>query len=175
MAWWISDVIKPISVLDIGCGDGKLVYAIASHGIDVIGVDIKEDSSHKFLLETQDVLHLEGRYQRDLVICLEVAEYVDPQDSINLVHQIANSLLHGGTLLWAAGDIGQDGIGRINCRTVSFWKTELENAGLEYDQFTTIDCKKYFTQYANIDWFADNVLVFKKSKKIGHIEDGLNL
>ncbi|MCL5986282.1 MAG: methyltransferase domain-containing protein [Actinobacteria bacterium] len=82
---------EKISVLDVGCGNGGISFAIASQGYDVLGTDIDEASidfatSHwvlpnlNFLLTRGDLSEVDGQY--DVIILSEVLEHLDDPEQI---------------------------------------------------------------------------------------------
>lgn len=85
------------SLLDVGCGTGTWLRAVAAQGItDFLGVDGVALDDRQLLIPSSQYqchdltkpLHL-GR-QFDLVLCLEVAEHLDPATAPCLVETLVN-------------------------------------------------------------------------------------
>lgn len=83
------DIDKPISVLEVGCGDGGNLLPFAKRGDEVVGVDISvnringavsffEHENIKARFICTDMLKL-GEYKGyfDLIICHDVIEHID--------------------------------------------------------------------------------------------------
>lgn len=162
LAVWIKDYINPKNVLDIGCGPGTYVYALSEQGLDVIGIDVDDRVIDKPLLSQESLLEFNGKYKKDLVICFEVAEHIDPQYCDDIVKNVSDCVDVGGTLIWTAAKPGQGGVGHINCRTKEFWKEKFEKVGLTHDDKMQSDLIKYCQQGMHMGWFTQNVLCFKK-------------
>src|ERR1700716_2872296 len=82
------------SVLDLGCGNGFLIARLAALGKDSAGID---GSAHPAALAAPECAASRqvsaltrplGRGPRDLVICSEVAEHLEPQHADVLVDNI---------------------------------------------------------------------------------------
>lgn len=88
------DISSPISILEVGCGDGGNLLPLARRGHQVVGVDISQtrinDAISFFKQENadgvficHDILKLD-RYRGhfDLVICHDVIEHIDNKDEM---------------------------------------------------------------------------------------------
>jgi glycosyltransferase involved in cell wall biosynthesis/SAM-dependent methyltransferase len=162
LAVWVKDYLSPKNVIDLGCGPGIYTMALVDQGVDCIGIDIDARVSGNVHLIEEDLLKLDGKYQRDLAICLEVAEHIDPQYSDKIVENVFKSILPGGRLIWTAARPGQGGVGHINCRTKAYWKKKFENIGLIYDEETQDKCLEYCRRGMYMGWFINNLLCFRK-------------
>lgn len=163
LAIWIKNYINPKMVLDVGCGPGIHVYALNDIGVSATGIDIDNRVVGKPLLSQESLLNLNGKYKRDLVICFEVAEHIDPQYSNEIVRNVYESIENGGVLLWTAALPGQGGVGHINCRPKQFWKEKFEKLGLIHDDSMQEDIISYCKEGRYMGWFVNNVLCFKKA------------
>jgi glycosyltransferase involved in cell wall biosynthesis len=163
LAVWIKDYINPKMVLDIGCGPGIHVYAMAEQGISVTGIDVDSRIVGKPLLAQESLLELNGKYKRDLVVCFEVAEHIDPQLSDEIARNVYSSVDDGGILLWTAAIPGQGGVGHINCRPKQYWKNKFEKLGLIHDDTMQKDIIDYCKSGMHMGWFTQNILCFRKA------------
>jgi len=100
------DILKPRSVLDVGCAKGYLVYLLDQLGIDAYGVDISSYAIAQAPLKIAHRLyHLDavedkfpfGDSQFDLITALEVFEHLDCFD--NLLKEVSRALSPCGYLL----------------------------------------------------------------------------
>ena len=163
LAVWIKNYINPKMVLDVGCGPGIHVYALNDIGVTATGIDIDKRVIGKPLLSQESLLDLNGKYKRDLVICFEVAEHLDPQYSDEIVRNVYESIEDGGVLLWTAALPGQGGVGHINCRPKAFWKEKFEKLGLIHDDSMQEDIISYCKEGRYMGWFVNNILCFRKA------------
>jgi len=126
---------RQVSVLDVGCGNGGIAFAVASLGCEVLGVDVNEASiSHarktnrypnaRFEVVADRGFDLKKRY--DLIICSDVLEHLfNPQ---RLLNTMARHLKDNGVLLITV----PNGYGprEVLGRTEAFIRTKLGLAGL---------------------------------------------
>lgn len=97
----------PVSVLDAGCGTGRVAIELASRGIDVVGLD-----SDPVMLETArdkapdlewwlaDLTTLDVDRRFDLIVAAgNVMIFVDPGTEAQAVARMAGHLAPGGRLV----------------------------------------------------------------------------
>lgn len=167
LAIWIKDEINPATVIDIGCGPGIYVYSLRDIGINARGIDIDNRISDNPYLFNANILEyaVEDRefpWASDLVLCLEVAEHIDPQYADMVVESVCKAINPGGTLIWTAAVPGQGGTGHINCRPKAYWQKKFEKAGLVFDEVSTNKCLSYLHTGKFMGWFSQNVLILSK-------------
>ena len=101
----LYDKVKPGKVLEVGCGDGYILYRLQEEldGLDCHGIDVsenaiavaKENVEGKFEVMNAEEQLPEGKY--DTVICLEVLEHLkEPEE---LAKKMFDLLVPGGRLL----------------------------------------------------------------------------
>lgn len=92
-------------VLDVGCGQGKLVDVLKSFGFDASGVDISPEQvavAHKNSIESVVL----GDYRQVLVsanwgavIATDLVEHLDKADVLDLFESVRKSLTAGGVFI----------------------------------------------------------------------------
>jgi glycosyltransferase involved in cell wall biosynthesis/SAM-dependent methyltransferase len=162
LAVWIKDVINPKDAIDLGCGPGIYTRALVDVGVDCVGIDIDPRACDNAVIKTEDLLALNGRYQKELAICLEVAEHIDPQYSDQIVENVVSTIKPGGVLLWTAARPGQGGVGHINCRPRQYWLEKLESTGLVLENDLYKKCIEYCKQGHHMGWFINNLICLRK-------------
>jgi SAM-dependent methyltransferase len=127
----------PSSLLDVGCGIGTWLRAAQELGIDHVfgidGIDIpttdmlvpKDSFSQHDLSKPFDL----GR-RFDLLLCLEVAEHLDPSVATTLVNSLTR---HADRIVFSAAIPGQPGQHHINCQWPSYWQELFNNFGFACD------------------------------------------
>lgn len=124
----VFDLLRPASVVDIGCGLGTFLKVFKDLGVpDVLGLDGPWANSElvgKHLTEDefiqanlQEFRSLPKKY--DLAVCVEVAEHIDERYADTLVRTLVHA---SDVILFSAGIPGQGGQLHVNERWPSFWR-----------------------------------------------------
>jgi SAM-dependent methyltransferase len=163
----IMQLVKPQSLLDVGCGLGNFVKAFQNSGVkDVYGIDgvwIKPDQ----LLISADyfkAVNLEASFDLgrwfDCVICLEVAEHIHHASSLRFVESISR---HSDTVVFSAALPGQGGQHHINEQPFGFWLALFQQAG--YSVFDVF--RPALWQNAEIPWwYRQNMFLLSRKPSI---------
>jgi len=159
LAVWVKEQLNPASLLDIGCGPGTYVDSFRAQGIEAVGLDIDERVHGREHLTYKSLLDITDE-QAEVVICLEVAEHIEPELEDQVVAKVAGAV--GRTLIWTAAAVGQGGIGHINCKHKQEWADKLTAAGLVRNVEREIALRTYIKQGYQMGWFSNNLLVFDR-------------
>lgn len=123
----IADLLAPLSLLDVGCGQGEWLEAFDPLVPDMVGVDIAAPDHERFLQhDLTTPLVLDRTF--DLVVSLEVGEHL-PEDAADTF--VASLVRHGGDILFSAAVPGQQGNGHINCQPHEYWHEKFAAYGYE--------------------------------------------
>ena len=151
------------SVLDVGCGAGNFLKVLQEAGFrDLYGVDgniplDKLPDSVRRIVEIRDLrapLDLGRRF--DLVLCLEVAEHLDPQNASVLIHSLC---AHGDAVLFSAAIPGQGGTDHINEQFASYWRALFSNEGFAaFDVLRPIIWEDGEVDY----WYRQNTIFYAR-------------
>jgi glycosyltransferase involved in cell wall biosynthesis len=160
LATWIAENLAPKSALDIGCGPGTYVNALRTHNISANGIDTDERVASKKYLRNMSLFDLNE--QAELIICLEVAEHVDPALADDLAVSVADSVAQDGYLIWSAAQPGQGGVGHINCQNKDYWQVRLESHGLKRDAEVEKKLLEWIASGYHMGWFLNNAMVFRR-------------
>lgn len=122
----VFELLKPASIIDIGCGDGSWLKAFQDLGVkDILGLDNGQlDSSN--LLINQSNFRRQDLEQRitllkkyDLAINLEVIEHLSRRRGPSLIADLCKL---SDIILFSAAVPDQGGPGHINERWPEYWK-----------------------------------------------------
>jgi len=150
----------PRTVLDVGCGNGSWLRAALDLGAEdsfgVDGAEVPPDLLHVSTdhIHTADLglpLNLGRRF--DLVMCLETAEHLDPQNAEVLVESLA---MHAAMILFSAAAPGQDGVHHVNLQWPAYWQELFNGRG-----FVCSDAVRWSVwDNATIEpWYRQNMMM----------------
>jgi cyclopropane fatty-acyl-phospholipid synthase-like methyltransferase len=153
--------IKPMSVVDVGCGTGTWLSVFAENGIaDFFGID--GDFVRKEMLEIPperyasfDLTQMYKSSRRfDLVVSLEVAEHLPAQSADSFVESLVRL---GPAVLFSAAIPGQGGTHHINEQWQDYWACLFER-----HQYIPIDLirKSIWENEEVAWWYAQNTLLY---------------
>lgn len=131
----LVDLLKPRSVVDIGCGDGAWLAAMRGCGVArTLGVDgpwspcpgvVRVDFAQAPLpFDTALDRGAEERF--DLALCLELLEHLPEERGTALVRWLARL---SDTLLVSAAVPGQGGTGHVSERWPGYWTRRFAELG----------------------------------------------
>ena len=146
------------SFCDFGCGNGFYVHELLLYGFYGIGIDGNADGieypSNVFvgdLAKRTFLIH-------DVSISLEVAEHSPKEYKEPFMRNVCDSAKNMIFLSWA--EIGQPGIGHVNCRSQEDVIQDVESRGFIWDKELTKDARNNIDD--NTSWFRRTLLIFKR-------------
>lgn len=157
-------MLKPNSVLDIGCGLGNWLEVAKKLGVNkVTGVD--GNYVNRDLLKIQKDEFVEWDLKKsvslghkfDLCICLEVAEHLPESSAEALVHSLTS---HADVIMFSAAIPGQGGQFHINEQWPDYWQKLFAKFNYEF-----IDCfRRKIWLNNNIEWwYRQNLFLVVKN------------
>lgn len=163
----IVDLLKPESVVDVGCGIGTWLSIYRKLGIhDVLGIDgdyVNQDSllfpkSNFLALDLNQPPRLDRTF--DLVQSLEVAEHLT-EDRAEAFVDFLTGL--GPAVLFSAAIPGQPGNYHVNTQWPDYWQSKFKARG-----FLTLDCirREVWKNKEVAWWYAQNTLLFIKAEEL---------
>ena len=173
---FILSLIKPKSVVDVGCGTGTWLKIFKDNGVEeVLGIDgdyvdrklLKIDLDKFIDYDLEKFYKSEKKY--DLVISLEVAEHLSELSSDVFVETLSGL---SDTLIFSAAIPNQGGQNHINEQEPKYWISKFEKLG-----FILFDVlRPVFWDNQNIDpWYRQNMLLFTRDinliKKLESVEN----
>ena len=157
----ILELLKPSSVVDIGCGSGEWLSVFNRYGVeDILGVDgnyIDRNSlaisPDKFLpLDLTQPFTINRKF--DLVVSLEVAEHLPIESAENFIDSLTKL---GSVILFSAAIPFQGGTHHVNEQWQAYWIELFGNKNYEVIDYV----RPQIWQNQNVEyWYAQNTFVF---------------
>lgn len=157
----VWEFLQPKTVIDVGCGTGTWLSAFKEFGVEyVLGIEgewvapeMLEIPMENFLVcDLNQPLQIDRQF--DLVVCLEVAEHLQPEYAKTFV----NSLVKLGTvILFSAAIPFQGGTNHLNEQWPDYWAKLFQEQG-----YVAIDCiRPKIWQNDRVKWYyAQNIILF---------------
>jgi SAM-dependent methyltransferase len=161
----VYELVRPASVLDVGCGAGTWLSQWSSAGVpDVLGIDGDYVDRTKLQIPSDAFkpVNLQQSFSLgrtfDLVQTLEVAEHLDEANADAFVESLAR---HGDTILFSAAIPKQGGTHHVNEQWQSYWAEKFAKAG-----YTCYDIlRPRIWADRRILWFyRQNMLLFTRGR-----------
>ena len=166
----ILDLIKPTSIVDVGCGVGHWLATASELGIaDIQGVEgpwvLKMDlaiPADKFLPHhLSQPLVLARRF--DLALCLEVGEHLPPTQAQEFVQSLCRLADY---VLFSAAIPGQGGRHHVNEQWPSYWALLFQES--QYDCYDVVR-PKVWNRPGVLWYYAQNCLLFARRAPASHL------
>jgi len=160
--------VKPISVLDVGCGRGQWLKVFKENRIDrVLGIDgnhvpaeikMVDPNSEFKVFDLKNIKNLVLKKQFDLALCLEVAEHLPKEIAEDFVDFLTQS---SDIIIFAAAVIGQTGENHINEQNPDYWRNLFRLKG-----FIMLDAfREYFWNNTKVNWwYRQNLFLVVKEE-----------
>ena len=125
----VIEILRPKSVIDVGCAIGDLVEYFLEKGLDAYGLEgteniipwIKISQWRLYFKDLRMKIDLGKKF--DLVTCFEVFEHIEPEYADIL---LANLTGMSDRLLISAAPPGQGGHYHVNCQPINYWNEKFD-------------------------------------------------
>lgn len=163
----IMSLLQPKSVIDLGCGTGTFLKAFKTFGIkEILGVEgswvnkellFKNIACDEYLeADLEQPFNLGRKF--DLVLCLEVAEHLNPNAADILVENLVSL---GDVILFSAAIPYQGGQNHINEQWPQYWQEKFSS--FNYDFYDNL--RNCLWENNKVFWWykQNSFLVIKRS------------
>ncbi len=167
----VMSLLKPGSVLDVGCARGEWLSVFREHGIEKVkGLDGEYVDQTKLLIpehlfESVDLLQpfkVDERW--DLVLCLEVAEHLFPKRAAGFVEDLTKA---APIILFSAAVPGQGGPLHLNEQWPAYWEDAF--AAHRYARLDVI--RPLIWQDARVNWwYQQNMFLYASPEALAESE-----
>jgi SAM-dependent methyltransferase len=157
----ILDLVRPRSVVDVGCGDGSWLRVLAEQGVDdLLGLDGPwiTRSALKIPEQSFDTIDLRQPFRLprhfDMAISLEVAEHLPPEAAVDLVEHLTAL---APVVLFSAAIPHQGGTEHVNEQWADHWATLFGRSG-----YAVLDVvRPAFWIHDGVEpWYAQNTFLY---------------
>ena len=163
----VMDLIRPASVVDVGCGSGAWTRAFQEAGAEkTLGIDGFCVKDEQLLIDPKNFRRadlsqpLELAEPFDLAVSLEVAEHLPPARAASFV---ADLVRLSPVIMFSAAVPGQGGAHHINEQWPSYWTGHF--ARHQYTVFDVIRPRIWGNAEVKW-WFRQNILLFVRQEAI---------
>jgi SAM-dependent methyltransferase len=160
----VHKLLKPTTVLDVGCGEGWWAKAFEELGATVHGIDGDWPGAGATLqrafssVDLGEPLKSYGAF--DLVTCLEVAEHLSAERAVSFVDDLLQ--FDSKAVLFSAAVPGQPGAGHVNCQWQSYWAALFEAHGYQ----VTGNLRSFIWEDDQVEpWYRQNLLLAVSPKE----------
>jgi SAM-dependent methyltransferase len=169
----LTGLLRPASVLDVGCGGGEWLAAFRGHGVaDVYGVDPYAVGAADLLIPQERVAAIDVREpfdlgrRFDLVLCLEVAEHLPGSAASTLIDSLT---AHGDVVVFSAALPGQGGQGHLNEQWLEYWSELFGRRG-----FSGLDLlRPLIWERADVAWYyRQNMVIYSRVDLTERLDPG---
>ena len=166
LAVTLTEVFRPNSVVDVGCGSGGISAALRARRVEQIypfdfsqaSVDMtnKRGFTNARRLDLTQAEEIPAT--ADLCLCLEVAEHIPRKFERHLVSILSRV---APVLVFTAAPPGQGGHLHVNLRSQDHWKQLFREQGMEHDNLSQQQMLQLFAGRMIRD-YSTNLLVFRR-------------
>jgi SAM-dependent methyltransferase len=160
-------LVQPMSVIDVGCGDGTWLSVFAEHGIgDFIGIDgkwvdeklLRISKEHFITRDLTKPFRINRKF--DLVVSVEVAEHLPKQCAEAFVNTLVSL---GSVVLFSAAIVLQGGTNHVNEQWPDYWMKLFSKRG-----YVLVDAirRKVWQRPDVAYWYAQNTVMYVEKESL---------
>jgi SAM-dependent methyltransferase len=163
----VFDLIRPASVIDVGCGIGAWLAAASRLGVrQVLGIDGPWVPRDALLIAAESFLEhdletpLPRQRRFDLAACVEVAEHLDPSRGDSLVEDLCDL---ADVVLFSAAIPGQTGEGHHNEQWPPYWRDRFARR-----KYVLVDClrPRLWDDEQVEYWYSQNTFLYVSADRL---------
>jgi SAM-dependent methyltransferase len=157
----VTELVRPRSVVDVGCGVGTWLWQFKNHGADrILGMDGDYIDPSSLLIPSDcfravDLNHpVASEETFDLAVCLEVAEHLPKAGAERLIGFLCE---RAPVVLFSAAVPMQGGTHHVNEQWPEYWEALFARHG--YERIDAI--RKFIWKNSEVEWwYRQNTFLF---------------
>lgn len=167
MAGFIAGELRPRAVVDVGCGTGALLSALAERGVQGIGYEWSDAALMYCITRGLRVMKFDLEQHNwlgdvyDVAICMEVAEHVDARHAdacVKLLCQLAP------VVVFSAAHPEQGGVGHVNEQPARYWIAKFKALGYLHEHTVSHAWREAWRNTGRVaTWYWQNLMIFSRS------------
>lgn len=166
----IVDAFAPRTLVDLGCGAGRIISAARDLGVDVVGIERSEAGRracarrglvvHDLDLTTPfDAAERACFHGFDVAVCTEVAEHLPATAADDLVARLAHL---APVVVFTAATPGQGGADHVNEQPHAYWITRFRDHGFGLDETIAEDWRRTWRTAGIEPWYPANLMIYRR-------------
>ncbi|MDY7107297.1 MAG: class I SAM-dependent methyltransferase [Planctomycetota bacterium] len=165
MARTILEELEPKTVVDVGCGTGRLLASLRSPGVQVLGLEharaaISICRARGIEVEPFDIENDPVRnWNADVAVSTEVAEHLPPACADRFVRLLTSI---ADTIVLTAAVPGSGGTDHVNEQPNEYWIDRLKRHGYDFDRARSMRWRRRWQGAGVAGCFARTVMVFQR-------------
>lgn len=159
--------LKPLTVVDVGCGTGAILDAFKKRRCSVLGLEYSDVAIRYCRARGLEVTKFDiqkdtfdKKCDFDVALSMEVAEHL-PQKSADRYVELLTSLSHW--IVFTAAPPGQGGTFHLNEQPPSYWRAKFSVLGFECNEELVRRWRdEWRTSGSVMSWYHKNLMIFQR-------------
>lgn len=164
----VFDLIRPNSVVDVGCGDGTWLSVFLESGVnDGLGIDGDYIDRGSLLIPVEKFRPIDLQRERidlgprfDLAVSLEVAEHLGEPLAAGFVSDLTSL---APVVLFSAAIPHQQGVGHVNEQWPDYWVTRFASCGFQIVDRIGL---RFWDETSMPSFYAQNMFLFAEREYV---------
>jgi SAM-dependent methyltransferase len=165
MAKSLAEFVRPATAIDVGCGTGQLMMALARHGVSVRGLEFAKPALAICRERGLDVQPFDIEqnqnidWKADLVVSTEVAEHLPARCADRYVDLLCAM---GNTVFMTAAVPGTGGTDHANEQPNSYWIEKMSQRKYCFLETPSYHWRQDWQASGVQSWYCQSAMLFRR-------------